>query len=328
MLPATGPSSLPYYLPDRRFPVSLQASLAPLLAFCSFASRCPVWSPPRWILLSSPAASAWLPCQHSIPLVCRLRRRYFAGGSIDRQITEVIEKDDLVNGTTTKGERQLGLESDRSSCLIHSPHRELRPQPDQQFTGFCPSCLCERLAVLDQSSSASISSGHKSTAAPKSILELSTKAAASTTNNNNTAANVPKLRNKSSSFFHELRRAKSLSCDKNEGLGFSGICEPQRKSCDVRVRNTLWSLFHQNDQNCGMPSSSSYSDVTAARVQIPKDEQFGHLNDEEDEEEEEIVDEEAKDDEIEVLEEPISSSNNINPKYSGGGEQAGEILVD
>ncbi|KAK4797211.1 hypothetical protein SAY86_029537 [Trapa natans] len=54
------------------------------------------------------------------------------------------------------------------------------------------------------------------------------------------------LPSSSSSFLSELRRTKSFSASKNEGL-FSGIFEPQRKSCDVRARSTLWNLITLDD---------------------------------------------------------------------------------
>ncbi|KAK6152509.1 hypothetical protein DH2020_015144 [Rehmannia glutinosa] len=69
----------------------------------------------------------------------------------------------------------------------------------------------------------------------------------------------PPPKPKPSSFFPELRRTKSFSASKNEALGLS--FEPQRKSCDVRVRNTLWSLFTLDDgsKTGGAIASSSSS---------------------------------------------------------------------
>ncbi|GMP51050.1 hypothetical protein CsSME_00017430 [Camellia sinensis var. sinensis] len=111
------------------------------------------------------------------------------------------------------------------------PHRSsfsCDRHPTEQFTGFCPSCLCERLVTLDPSS-ASSSRRPSNAAAPSSAAAAAIKA----------IFRVPTK--PSSSFFPELRRTKSFSASKNEG--FSGVFEPQRKSCDVRARNTLWSLF-------------------------------------------------------------------------------------
>ncbi|KAF2306352.1 hypothetical protein GH714_016967 [Hevea brasiliensis] len=118
----------------------------------------------------------------------------------------------------------------------HRPSTSCDRHPDEHFTGFCPSCLCERLAVLEPSSSSASSSRKPpipttstATAALKAIFKPS----------GGTGSSKP-------SFFPELRRTKSFSASKNEG--FSGVFEPQRKSCDVRVRSTLSSLFYQDDE--------------------------------------------------------------------------------
>ncbi|KAJ6303569.1 hypothetical protein OIU77_017448 [Salix suchowensis] len=122
------------------------------------------------------------------------------------------------------------------------PHRHSTScdrHPEEHFTGFCPSCLCERLAVLDPNTSAAASSSssrkHTATAALKAIFKPPQPSSSNNNNNSNR-----------SSFFPELRRTKSFSASKNEG--FSGVFEPQRKSCDVRVRNTLCSLFNQDNE--------------------------------------------------------------------------------
>ncbi|KAK6927064.1 Protein OCTOPUS-like [Dillenia turbinata] len=78
--------------------------------------------------------------------------------------------------------------------------------PEEPVTGFCASCLRERLAGLNSSGNREVSS--------------------------------------SSSM--EYGRSKSFSgntCEK-----FSGLSEPRRRSCDTRVRNTLWTLFHIDDE--------------------------------------------------------------------------------
>ncbi|KAF9591458.1 hypothetical protein IFM89_004156 [Coptis chinensis] len=105
--------------------------------------------------------------------------------------------------------------------------------PSEQFTGFCPSCLRERLNGLDpsnipstSSSSSSISTLHKSSCTIKSIFKGAS----------------------SSGFLPELRRCKSFSGGRNESVL---SLEPKRKSCDVRVRNTLWSLFNLDDERKG-----------------------------------------------------------------------------
>ncbi|XP_052174100.1 protein OCTOPUS-like [Diospyros lotus] len=138
------------------------------------------------------------------------------------------------------------------------PHRSsfsCDRHPSEQFTGFCPSCLCERLTTLDPSSSASSSrrpsNATATTSALKSIFRLPTATATATA-----AGNSYKNKPSSSSFLPELRRTKSFSASKNEG--FSGVFEPQRKSCDVRVRNTLCSLFSIDDER---KSSSRREDL-------------------------------------------------------------------
>ncbi|KAM1648573.1 hypothetical protein ACFX1Q_010575 [Malus domestica] len=114
--------------------------------------------------------------------------------------------------------------------------------PEEHFTGFCPSCLCERLAVLEPSTNSSSSSTSRkpptsstAAAALRAIFKPPIGGGGASSSN----------KNRPTSFFPELRRTKSFSASKNEG--FSGVFEPQRKSCDVRVRNTLWTLFHQDD---------------------------------------------------------------------------------
>lgn len=84
------------------------------------------------------------------------------------------------------------------------------------------------------------------------------------------------------SFFPELRRTKSFSASKNEGLGFSaGVFEPQRKSCDVR--NTLWSLFSIDDENKPRLSSAQQQALgnTGTVLETNKeDEEEDQVNDE------------------------------------------------
>lgn len=123
--------------------------------------------------------------------------------------------------------------------------------------------------------------------------------------------------NRAASFFPELRRTKSFSASKNNEGYFSGVFEPQRKSCDVRVRNTLWTLFSQDDERNPAkkePSSSSIVEPDSGRnlgassssVQGPVLE-----SKEEEEEEDESLEEGAEeedDDGIRVLEEPHVSN--------------------
>ncbi|CDY40317.1 BnaA10g27510D [Brassica napus] len=105
-----------------------------------------------------------------------------------------------------------------TSCDVH---------PDERFSGFCPSCLCERLSVLDHNGAPPQPSRKPptiSTAALKALFKPST--------GNNNASGNGRVRG---GFFPELRRSKSFSAKNNEGL--SGGLEPQRRSCDVRLRS-------------------------------------------------------------------------------------------
>lgn len=80
-------------------------------------------------------------------------------------------------------------------------------------------------------------------------------------------------------------------------MNFSAAFEPQRKSCDVRVRNTLWSLFSQDDEsknNSNRPSTSTSNlhpvskDIGDSFVNRPVLESKEEEDDDDDEEEEEF----------------------------------------
>ncbi|KAG8376993.1 hypothetical protein BUALT_Bualt09G0122000 [Buddleja alternifolia] len=120
--------------------------------------------------------------------------------------------------------------------------------PDEQFSGFCPSCLCERLTTLDNSSSNTPSSSRRPSSASAAAAAAIKSLFSSTSKPNNLPPPPPKPP-KSTSFFPELRRTKSFSASKNEALGLGLFFEPQRKSCDVRVRSTLSSLFTLDIEN-------------------------------------------------------------------------------
>ncbi|EPS70064.1 hypothetical protein M569_04698, partial [Genlisea aurea] len=121
--------------------------------------------------------------------------------------------------------------------------------PAEVFTGFCPSCLCERLTSLDNSSSNTPSSSRRPSSASAAAAAAAIKSlfAANSKGSNHFPA-PPKLP-RPAAFPPQLRRTKSFSASKNEILGLAP--EPQRKSCDVRGRNTLCSLFSQDDKNPG-----------------------------------------------------------------------------
>ncbi|KAL3536488.1 hypothetical protein ACH5RR_004949 [Cinchona calisaya] len=158
--------------------------------------------------------------------------------------------------------------------------------PLEQFSGFCPSCLCERLTTLDPSSSnPSSSSRRPSTSSSSAAAALkshfsSSSSRPSTSLTTTTITNPPPpppKPSKNNSFFPELRRTKSFSASKHEGFGLNFSCafEPQRKSCDVRGRNTLWSLFSIDDDSKVTPSgkpSTSYSSLNPHSIITTKNE--------------------------------------------------------
>ncbi|CAN1275723.1 Protein OCTOPUS [Linum perenne] len=154
--------------------------------------------------------------------------------------------------------------------------------PEEQFAGFCPSCLFERLSVLDHTSSSSASASTSSrkpplaaAAALRALFKPSSSSSAAV--NGGAAGNTS---SKPSSFFPELRRTKSFSASKNEG--FSGVFEPQRRSCDVRGRSTLSSLFCHDEANIEEPILTARNSNAKPIEEIIEEE-----DEEEDEEEEE-----------------------------------------
>ncbi|RZC19633.1 protein OCTOPUS-like [Glycine soja] len=178
------------------------------------------------------------------------------------------------------------------------PHRPSCPRhPDEAFTGFCPSCLCERLALLDPNNITASSSASRK---PPSTAAAALKA----------LFRPPPL--------PELRRTKSFSASKNEPFSSSSSSsfEPQRKSCDVRVRSTLSNLFHQ-DINININPQND----NAPRVVQPHPQQNDNpprvLDQPENPEEDE--------DDIRVLEEPKHCVNEIEELEEELGEEE-EIL--
>ncbi|GFY83740.1 LOW protein: UPF0503-like protein, putative (DUF740) [Actinidia rufa] len=60
----------------------------------------------------------------------------------------------------------------------------------------------------------------------------------------------------------------SFSASKNEG--FSGVFEPQRKSCDVRGRNTLWSLFNlDGERKSSFSKNDQPTEIEGRNLTVP-----------------------------------------------------------
>ncbi|XP_074589578.1 protein OCTOPUS-like [Curcuma longa] len=164
-------------------------------------------------------------------------------------MTAEIERQVLHHHHLLQPQRRLPA----STCDLH---------PGETVTGFCASCLRERLAGLEAPAG---SAGRKSTSALRSVFQKVSSGAA--------PAVGPSF----------LRRSKSFSVARGGGgEGFSAqrppavAFEPQRRSCDVRGRSTLWSLFNQDDHRrvaentCGAASSASVavaSNVIASKVE-------------------------------------------------------------
>ncbi|KAG0466610.1 hypothetical protein HPP92_017560 [Vanilla planifolia] len=111
--------------------------------------------------------------------------------------------------------------------------------PGEQVVGFCASCLRERLAALEPAGSAD--PPRKSTSSVFKSMFFRSSSTIATGGPSSSSNNFLS----SSSVGPELRRCKSFSASRDVAVPVA--VEPKRKSCDVRVRNTLWSLFHQDD---------------------------------------------------------------------------------
>ncbi|KAI3988831.1 hypothetical protein MKX01_016402 [Papaver californicum] len=110
--------------------------------------------------------------------------------------------------------------------------------PEEPLTGFCASCLRERLVGLDSSIS---TISHPRTSATAATFKSIFRGASSVITDNKDPCTST-----SSSNLPELRRCKSFSGRKAEGLS-TGF-EPQRKSCDVRGGiPTLFNLINKEE---------------------------------------------------------------------------------
>ncbi|KAM0892792.1 hypothetical protein ACQ4PT_025551 [Festuca glaucescens] len=155
--------------------------------------------------------------------------------------------------------------SNVTSCDLH---------PDEAFTGFCAACLRERLAGLEASAAAASAPGRKSTSAIRSLFARPFVAGGGSSAAG--AATEPP----------DLRRCKSFSCGRGGDVLSAAAAaaaaaargdEPQRHSCDVRGRATLWALFHQDDRDRvrdgtafgSFPVSSSAAAAVALNTAAP-----------------------------------------------------------
>ncbi|QCE11883.1 Uncharacterized protein family UPF0503 [Vigna unguiculata] len=176
----------------------------------------------------------------------------------------------------------------------HRPSTSCDRHPQENFTGFCPSCLCERLAVLDPNSSSSSAAARKPPSSSTAAAALKTIFRSSVASRRPPPSSLP-----------ELRRTKSFSASKNEAL--SGFFEPQRKSCDVRGRSTLFTLFNQEAEveTRHLPSSSV--------VQKPVLESEEEDDEEEEEEKDNIVVHDVTDNKVpeSPLPQPVNAENRV-----------------
>ncbi|RZB52784.1 UPF0503 protein, chloroplastic [Glycine soja] len=123
----------------------------------------------------------------------------------------------------------------------HRPFASCDRHPEEQFTGFCPSCLYERLTILKHDSSSSIYKHPiTSTTSPKAIFRSFTTML--------DANCLP--RSSSFTFQPMLRRSKSCPIFKTKGL--SCALDLRRKSCDFMAYSTIFSIFNPYDKQ-GIP---------------------------------------------------------------------------
>ncbi|KAK1298668.1 UPF0503 protein [Acorus calamus] len=144
---------------------------------------------------------------------------------------------------------ELPLQAAQPPRLSSSSATSCDRHPDEFVTGFCASCLRERLAGLDPAASATASSssrrGKPSSAASAAIKSLF-KASVAPDARGKPPVAAAGASSSSAAFSAQLRRCKSFSGGRG-GPSAAAAFEPQRRSCDVRGRNTLWNLFNLDD---------------------------------------------------------------------------------
>ncbi|KAF7816068.1 UPF0503 protein [Senna tora] len=126
--------------------------------------------------------------------------------------------------------------------ISSKPHRlsSCHRHPTKPVTGFCASCLRERLAGIDSS-------------------------------------NDHEYPDQEVQHTAELRRTKSCS---GSGLAPSAstVSEPRRRSCEVRARSTLWDLFNIDDERKGLNRKFEV-ELGNVGFEIREEEQIGDGND-------------------------------------------------
>ncbi|KAI3899123.1 hypothetical protein MKW92_019002 [Papaver armeniacum] len=181
--------------------------------------------------------------------------------------------------------------------LLHQQHQQLplppsrfticKRHPEEPLTGFCASCLRERLVGLDSSISTISHPKTSTTAATFKSIFRGGPSSVITDSNKDLCASTS-----SSSNLPELRRCKSFSGRKAEGLSIG--FEPQRKSCDVRGGvPTLFNLINREEDttNLGVCEEirENSEEIRGNREEIRANQVIEEVEIEAEEEEEEEV---------------------------------------
>ncbi|KAI3947206.1 hypothetical protein MKX01_019859 [Papaver californicum] len=178
----------------------------------------------------------------------------------------------------------LPLQQQQQFPLPLSRFTICKRHPEEPLTGFCASCLRERLVGLDSSIS---TISHPKTSTTAATFKSIFRGASSVINDNKDPC-----ASTSSSNLPELRRCKSFSGRKAEGLS-SGF-EPQRKSCDVRGGiPTLFNLINKEDDttNLGVCEEirENSEEIRGNREEIRATQVIEEVEIEAEEEEEEVL---------------------------------------
>ncbi|OMO85147.1 hypothetical protein CCACVL1_10387 [Corchorus capsularis] len=162
----------------------------------------------------------------------------------------------------------------------HRPSTSCDRHPEEHFTGFCPSCLCERLAVLEPSSSSSAAASSSRKPPIAATTSTATAALKAIFKPSGGAGSRP-------GFFPELRRTKSFSASKNEGFSGDDERNPYKKEAAAAANGRPSEIVEVETRNL----ASSSSTVVQGPVFESK------------EEEEQTESETDHEDDIEIIEE-------------------------